>query len=469
MTFHQDVGESIIMFKTILKKIAGSQLRMNVLSGFLATGLGVIVTALKYPLYLRFLDYEVYGSWLMLATLLGMAQLGMLGIGPAITKLVAEELGVGDHDAIEKYISTAIVTLLSSGLIIVSVILLLKPHVLNLLGFEGSSLVIGETYLMYMCLLTVLVFLYQAINATVAGLGRMDIANYSQTFLQLLPLLISVPMLIAGKGVASLLVGNVFAYIFVSIANIFFISKIFKIKIFAFSNISIIYFKKLMGFGIPVFGSSVAVIFFLPVTKIFVSNFIGIAAVPVYEVASRATTQVLGLFNMAFKSLMPELSRLSSEKTEQSLLRLASIKAKSYKVIVLGGGSLCTVLFVASPIIFNLWLGQEYKPGISMVFRIMILGVFLSMTTLVSYYHILALGKTTKFFVYHLIFPLANAMALVVFFMIFDFRSLGWAALANVIGWFFGWLYLFPYGVGINKKTKEVVDARHSISKLQND
>lgn len=447
------------VFKFIAHKLSGSQLRRNVSSGFLATGLGVIVAILKYPLYLHFLDYEIYGSWLMLATLMGMAKLGMLGIGPAITKLVAEELGKDDIGSVEKYVSTAILTLLISGLFIVSFILLLKLQVLNLLGFEGTSRVVGETYLVYVCLLTILVFLYQVINATIAGLGRMDIANYSQTVLQLLPLLISVPMLIAGKGVASLLVGNVFAYIFVSIANIFFISRIFKIRIFAFSNISITYFKKLMKFGVPVFGSSIAAMFFSPVTKIFISNYIGIAAVPIYEVASKAATQVLGLLNMAFKALMPELSRLSSEKTEQSLRRAAAVKRKAYRIIVFGGGGLSLFLFLTSPYIFKVWLGSEYRLDITLVFRVLIVGMFFSMVTLVQYYNLLALGRTKEFFIYHIMFPGVNIAALCVMFLILNKNSILCAAYANLIGLVAGFIYLNFY-------TKKMVTKKYPMVEL---
>ena len=440
----------------MIKKLFSSQLRINVLSGFLATGLGIIVTALKYPLYLHFLDYEVYGTWLMLTTVMAMAQLGMLGIGPAVTKLVAEEVGKNVFKSAAKYVSTAMLTLLCSGLLLVVVIMLFNSQILNLFGFKGPSRVIGETYLVYMCLLTVYIFLYQAINATVAGLGRMDIANYSQTALQLLPLLISVPMLLSGRGVASLLVGNVFAYIFVSIANVIFISRISKIKIFVFSSISIEHFKKLMKFGVPVFGSSIASMFFMPVTKIFISNYVGIASVPIYEVASRATSQVLGLFNMGFKALMPELSRLNSSSTCHSDERIRKIQRKSLLFSIIAGFLVCSSIFIVCPMVFIIWLGQEYRPEISDATRTMLLGAFLSITSLVSYYNLLARGETTKFFIYHLIFPTINLLALIVIFVVLDYDSVRWAALANVIGGICGWLYLFPQGYSSGRKERKV-------------
>jgi O-antigen/teichoic acid export membrane protein len=56
-----------------------------------ATVVNVVVLAIAYPVYLHFLGHEMYGVWLILATVLTFAQLGNLGISPAVMKLVAEE------------------------------------------------------------------------------------------------------------------------------------------------------------------------------------------------------------------------------------------------------------------------------------------------------------------------------------------------------------------------------------------
>jgi len=414
------------------------------LSGFFVTGLGIVVTALKYPLYLHFLGYEVYGAWLMLVTLISMAQFGMLGIGPAITKLVSEELGNCDYDAIGKYISTAIVTLFVSGLAIISLILFFQSTVLRLLGFEGSSLAIGEEYIFYICALTLYVFLYQGINATIAGLGRMDISNYSKLAVQLVPLLISIPMLMLGKGVLSLLIGNAFAYFVVSIANVIFILKCSEVRPSMFFSVSLVHSKKLIKFGVPVLGSSITTILFLPITKIFISNYVGLSFVPIYEVASRAAIQVQGLFSMGFKSLLPEFSKLHAESTCHSYEKFKKIQRKAFLISIIGGLLVCVCVFTFCPLIFRFWLGGEYRPEMSTVTRIMLVGVFLSITTLVPYNNLLALRETTKFFIYHLVFSTINTLALVVIFIILGFQSVVWAAFANTIGWFFGWCYLFP-------------------------
>ena len=58
-------------------------------SGPVTTVVNAVAMLIAYPV-LHFLGYEKYGVWLVLATVLTFAQLGDLGIGSAVTKLVPE-------------------------------------------------------------------------------------------------------------------------------------------------------------------------------------------------------------------------------------------------------------------------------------------------------------------------------------------------------------------------------------------
>src|SRR2546423_14883240 len=106
----------------MLKKILSSPLRRHTLSGFIASVINTGLLAISYPLYLKFLGYNQFGVWVVLATVLNLAQLGNLGIGPAVTKLVAEEHSGGNLDRVHRYIATATLILIGSGtLVLVSI------------------------------------------------------------------------------------------------------------------------------------------------------------------------------------------------------------------------------------------------------------------------------------------------------------------------------------------------------------
>ena len=129
----------------MLRKIFSSQLRINMFSGVVATTVNAVVMAVAYPLYLYFLGYEKYGVWLVLATVLTFVQLSNLGIGPAVMKLVAEEYGRGDIEAVRRYITAALVMLCISGTVALIVILTFKSQIISLfkLSDENAAMLRG--------------------------------------------------------------------------------------------------------------------------------------------------------------------------------------------------------------------------------------------------------------------------------------------------------------------------------------
>jgi len=69
------------------KKI--SQLKKNVFSGSILSGIDILITMASYPFYLKYLSAEKYGLWTIVSVVLSFSQLGQLRIAPAVVKYVA--------------------------------------------------------------------------------------------------------------------------------------------------------------------------------------------------------------------------------------------------------------------------------------------------------------------------------------------------------------------------------------------
>ncbi len=108
-------------------------------SGVAVTFVNIAMLAVTYPMYLHFLGYEQYGLWLVLSTVLTFAQLGNLGISQAVMKLVAEEYGRDDLEAVEQYMASAIAVLLVSGVTVLAVILLFKWQIVALFKLSNEN------------------------------------------------------------------------------------------------------------------------------------------------------------------------------------------------------------------------------------------------------------------------------------------------------------------------------------------
>jgi Na+-driven multidrug efflux pump len=188
----------------MIKRLFSSQLRINMVSGAATTIGNLLVAAISYPLYLRFLGYEKYGVWLILSTVMTFAQLGNLGLGPAVMKLVAEERGRRNLVEIQRYVTTALALLFISGSIVLVVLLSMMGPIISVFNLNQQNSGIVLWLLPYIGCLSIYVFMVQALGSALSGLGRMDLANYIQTLGMVVQLVVSGLLLWVGFGIRSL-------------------------------------------------------------------------------------------------------------------------------------------------------------------------------------------------------------------------------------------------------------------------
>jgi len=193
----------------VIRRLLHSQLRINMASGVATTAINTVLMAVGYPLYLHFLGYERYGVWLVLATVLTFAQLGNLGIGPAVMKLVAEEHGRSDIRGIQSYITTALGLICVSGTLVLAAILLFKKQIIGLFGLTDENARTALWLLPYIGVLSIYVFVIQVFQAALSGLGRMDLANYRGSAARVINVCVSSALLLMGFGLGSLLIGRI--------------------------------------------------------------------------------------------------------------------------------------------------------------------------------------------------------------------------------------------------------------------
>lgn len=424
-------------------------------SGTASMILSVAVSAVKYPLYIHFIGYEGYGVWLLLYTIITFAQMGLLGIGPALVKLIAEEYGKKNYKVIQNYFSTAIVLLLSVSSLILIIGLLFKTELIALSGLEGQCLKLMTSLFLPMLFLSIGVLAYQVLNSILAGLGRMDLANYWQTGVQGLSLIFSIPLLLWDKGVESLLIGNIAAYLMVFFINYRIINNIVRIRILFLTNFSKKCLYNLISFGGVVFAGATLNMMVLPITKILITRTIGVNAVPILEITYRVGAQLRSLFETAFRALMPEISTLWAVKNDENLLKIKVLRSKSNRIIFWGAAPFFLLIFASAEIIFKLWLGQNFDPDITIVFRILLVTFFLNLLVIVRYYELLGTGMVKKIFLYQSANALVTLLSIGILVLISKSIALSSIAWCFVFGAFISSIYLLLSGSTTNNQSTE--------------
>ncbi len=386
-------------FSRLYTQAFGSQLRRNMVSGIVLTAVNMLMLGISYPIYLHLLGYEKYGLWLILSVVLTFAQLGMLGLNQAVIKLVAEEYGFGNIHGVQSYVMMALAMLTVMGAIVLLSIIVFKVHIINAFGISLDNSQIVSRLLPYIGILSAYVFQVQVLNATLSGLGRMDISNYIQAAGRIIAVIMSTSLLFLRGGIESLLIGNTISYVAISIICLMFIRKKVNFRFFQQSNWSWQRLKKLLSFGSGIFGGSIMVILLDPFNKLMLSRYAGVASIPIYDIAFRASMQIRGVIEASLRAIMPEVSRIGANMTVQTHERIKAINQRALKLIFVLGAPLFVALFIFAKVLLKIWLQTSFNNNIPPAFRIMMIATFFSLLGVPAYYIHMGCGRIRHCFI----------------------------------------------------------------------
>jgi O-antigen/teichoic acid export membrane protein len=422
-------------------------------SGMVVTVINTVVMMAAFPIYLHFLGYEKYGVWLVLATVLSFAQLGNLGIGQAVMKLVAEEHGRGNIDGIQKYVTTALALLCLSGSLALMIIIIFKSQIISVFKLNDENTQTVSWLLPYIGILCIYVFIVQTLNATLSGLGRMDLANYTRSFSRIVAVTVATVLLYSGRGIESLLIGNTISYMFIHVVSLIFIKRAGHIRFLRIGNLEAQRGKRILGFGGAVFGGSVINMLLSPFNKLILARYAGVATVPVYEIAYTGSMQVRGMIEAGLRALMPEISRIYGNMTRNAKERISQIYRRAMGLVFIFGMSTYGLLFLFAPLLLRIWLRDRFVESLPAAFQIMLIGSFLSLIGVPAYYTLMGTGYVGHTFASHVIQSMINAAILITYVALVSIITVNIVSIATLSGMCASTVYLIWRKLSIFKRT----------------
>ena len=361
--------------------------------GAVTTLANTIVVAVGYPIYLHFLGYEDYGVWLALSTVLSFAQLGKLGLDVAVMKLVAEEYGRRDVDAIQRYVTSSIAMVTGSGVIAMCLVILFRGPIVGIFRLSEQNSMTALQLLPGIAFLSVYVLIVNVCSAIVSGLGRMDVASWSQSLGQVAGLVCTVILLGFGWGVKSLLVSNALSWILVHVVSIIYMRRITGRMLLRRDAIDGRMCNRLLCFGGGLFGGSVIQMLLHPFNKVVLSRYVGVSSLPTYEIGCRLSLLMISLLSRILRPLVPEIGRLTGEPTVLSLDRIRVMDGKATRVSLFCGVACYPLLLIAAEPLLALWLRAASSRELLNIVRIMLFGSFLTVPGVPAYLTIMGLGR----------------------------------------------------------------------------
>ncbi len=374
-----------------------SQLKQNIASGVLAAGLQGLCNLVGYPIYIHYLGYEQYGAWLILATLIIFMQLGIAGIGPAVSQLVAESYAKSDHHQLASYVTwTAIlVTALTAFLTAASWVM--TPFFASLLSLHTPTA--ASLGLIPFVALLAGYFLWVEIFASVlTGLGRTDQTNLVTALGQGLIVFVAFLLLRRGWGIPSLVIGYFAGRGAVNATLVLLIRKRYSYRLFAGAKLQVKELSTLLRVSGSIFGGTILTVFLGPFNKWMIAASLGVSQVPIYEIAFGASMQLRNVFEFGLRSLVPEISRVNAIGSVDARSRIRSVFNNCLLFSILIGLPLYSTVGIFAHQIFGVWLHGMLLPQQVGAFRIMLLGSFINMLGTSAYYCLIGLQAVRSVF-----------------------------------------------------------------------
>jgi O-antigen/teichoic acid export membrane protein len=359
------------------------QLIKNSWIGFLQYILTAAITLISVPVFIHKLGLELYGIFALVSVIGNLSLITNLGLNSALLVYISKQgkCKESDHDII-------VTQIIMAGLMAIFVFLTIifkEKIVRNLFSIPEQFTVEAEILLIYLIFANSFLLIGQTYVAIIDALQKIYITNISQLVYSTIywgGMIIAVSL---GGGLVSLgmiaLTSAIIWFILLTIITRYFWGKInqkglkdqfIKIACKQISYGSKIYLSGLVGF------------MFEPLSKILLSNFIGVHAVALFEIGLKIKTQINGIIS---KVIYPFFPFIANSPNNESLKSKVFDLSKKIQLIVIPVS--ITFGFVLT-ILIKLWLGDVNLEKTSAFVIILTIAVLLFSAPILPVYHYLA-------------------------------------------------------------------------------
>lgn len=346
--------------------------KKNIILSFANKGLAIIISLAIIPITIDYLNPEQYGIWLTLSSVVAWLAFFDVGLGHGFRNRFAEAKANGDELLARKYVSTTYFTLIVIfGIVLIlfkcinpflnwSWILNISPEYNNLLSSVASIILIGVCTQFALNIFPIMLSADQrpaasAIIGTV-GQGTALLIIYSMT-LQPVHSMKYVAVALSWVPVMVTFVVSVWMY------NHGYKRYKPSIKLIDFSLI-----RNIINLGVKFFIIQISMILIFQVINIVLSRTLGPTAVTEYNITYKYFSITQMIMNII---TAPYWSAFTEAFVKGESFWMENIQKKLTKVyFCLLGFSV--VLFIISPFVYNLWLGDNVSISAGVSFSVML-------------------------------------------------------------------------------------------------
>lgn len=324
----------------------------NSLFGLGQAVINLLLVFFVIPIFINMLGSESYGVFALIMVVGNLNTFSNLGLTSALVKFIAEQ-GKSEESNIDIFVN---LILMISAILPLTLIFEYSDKFILLDLLKIPLKFFDEAKWLYFWLLwaNFLLLVGQVIKSILDALQKVYVTSLLQIFYNILYWgLILVALLLGFNLTAIGLAIFIAAFIWLIITIISAMKEWGMLSFVGLRKNFKVSAKKQLNYGLKIYAGGMIGFFYEPVSKILISNFIGVAEVGFYDIALKLRSQIWGFISQIFYPLYPFISK----EQDKSVIRryVHDLEQKSFLIIV---PIVVLVILLMHPFI-DVWLGKD--------------------------------------------------------------------------------------------------------------
>jgi O-antigen/teichoic acid export membrane protein len=369
--------ESIIL-NLFTGSLRTQTVKKNIIGSFAIKGLSILALLITIPLTIKLLSQEKYGIWITIYSIISWFNMMDLGLGLGFRNKFIEAIAINNKKVAIEYIQ-----FLYSFMIIISFILIVLYSIASFFLSWGSILNLKQDFNESINIIMWVVFFMFSLQFFLKNISILLLAlqktSYSN-FMMLIANIISLSFILILEKIKcanlftisiSFMISPILVYIFFTIYLFNTLLKEYKPKVKFLINK--IYFDELFGIGLKFFVIQLTTVIMFSSANIIISQLFGPEEVTPYSIASRLFSSFQIFLSII---ITPFWAAFSESNAKNDILWIKNSVNKLIKVWFIFSIGII-IIWIISPLIFNIWIGDGYKISYSLTFQFAIFTIIM--------------------------------------------------------------------------------------------
>jgi O-antigen/teichoic acid export membrane protein len=317
-----------------------------------------VTTFFLIRFFLSQLGESRYGVWVLIGSIFQYRRLLDMGMNSSINRYIPVGLAKGDHEAIQRVLSTSL--FFFSVVAIVFILLSLVIYFNIGAWFSIQSDMVGTTSLLVLIVgfCFALAMPIQLSSALLSGLQRYDILNLAELLVLLLRSMLIVILLRRGFGLLTM--GLVFGIseIAVRLIQFVFARRLLVRTVITLGSVDFKLLREMLAYGTNTFLYTMGALILFKASDIVIAMYLGTEEVSQFAVAI-AGVVLLSQFLRAFTAaIKPAVSDLDARDDHWRVREISFLMQKYSLLLIVPAGCF---LVVMGREFLHVWVGEEFQ------------------------------------------------------------------------------------------------------------